>query len=421
MKIAMLVGNLKNQNSKIFMALSILNVLLIAFVLTNDLHNLVFKLDLSKSDWDYNYDYGFMYFVIAGTMLIELIGSIILLFKKAKNSPNRYGFIFLIFFISALLTYIYGYVTRIPFFYESDMSLAFCTFSLLFLEMCIRIGGIPSNSYYRKLFEMSEIKLQITDTNGNNLFISKDTDPIKNSTWEKLIASDTPIKINPNTLLLKDKISGGYAVWKEDITAMNILKQALEEANRKLETSNKILSKNIETQRQITNTKTLVETYSKLEQEVSSHEKRLKFMLDNPPSNKNEQDKFLGTIAVLICYTKRKYDLFYLKSRKKEIVSINELIVYINELAEIAELTGIKNIISCDLKCKINIKQFSLFYDFFDSVLEWAIMNKNKSIYIQIISEDEKLTMKLLMSRNSLNYRLPNQLQKEVNFYSRTF
>jgi hypothetical protein len=63
-------------------ALAIINITLAAMVMTNDLHNLVFRLDLSNPNWSSVYEYGVgFYFVMAGCFIPLAAGIVIMLFK----------------------------------------------------------------------------------------------------------------------------------------------------------------------------------------------------------------------------------------------------------------------------------------------------------------------------------------------------
>ena len=46
---------------------------LFAIVMTNDLHNLVFRVDLANPNWSSEYDYGFMYYIVMSASFIPLI------------------------------------------------------------------------------------------------------------------------------------------------------------------------------------------------------------------------------------------------------------------------------------------------------------------------------------------------------------
>ena len=154
--------------------------------------------------------------------------------------------------------------------------------------------------------------------------------------------------------------------------------------------------------------------YLKLEKEVAVYEEKLANMFDFMPTERENQNIFLVEIAILICYIKRKYDLFYIKNSSGDNIQVSQLISYIKEFTEISSLIGVQCMILCDLTDEISINNFILFYDFFYSLLEWGIHNKNKMIYLKILSENKQIVMKLLMPHKALKYELPKYLQNDI-------
>ncbi|MCL2815939.1 MAG: hypothetical protein FWD23_15190, partial [Oscillospiraceae bacterium] len=394
----------------------ILDLILIGLVMTNDLHGIMFKMDLSRPGWSStgNYSYGLLYFIVMSALLLQLIAGIIVIFTKIKHSPLRFGVIFPLGFIAALIGYMVGYVLNIPVFTESDMTLIICMFALLFLEISIRAGQIPVNTHYRSLFKNAGLNLQITDESGASAFTSKDAEPLDTKLWERLKNSGAPIHIDENTLLLKNKISGGYAVWRENIYAINKLKAEIEISSRQLEDSNRLLS-NIarakEKESQINPRRML---YAAFEKNIAGYEQKLTQMLRSVPADDSEIPAYMGTVAILVCYVKRQFNLLISEINGNETISFNEFVVYIDELAELARLTGTQFIICCDLRGEIGTRQAILFYDFFHSVMEWTITGKNPGSLVNIMSADGVVCMNLMSSAESMNYNLPEKTSEEI-------
>ena len=422
LRIASLIGT-GNENKKIpkwFFALLVFNSLLVVLVFTNDLHGMAFKLDLSQPGWSYtdNYSYGFIYYIIAATLLVQLVCGIVLMFTKIKNSPRRFGIIFPLIFTFLLILYIAGYAVRIPLFTESDMTLVMCMFALLFLEVCIWTGQIPVNLRYRALFKNAGLKLQITDGNGNSIFASDDAEPLDDILWDKLKYSETPIYTDDNNLLLKNKISGGYAIWQENIEIISRLKKEIELSNQQLETSNRLLSQFVgakENEAQINSRNML---YAAFEKNIAGNEKKLADMLRSIPeesSGTSEISGYMGTVAILVCYIKRRFNLLISEMNRNETVSFNEFIVYIDELAELARLTGVQFIVCCNLTGEILTRNAILFYEFFNSVIEWTVAHKISGSVVNIISKDGRIGMNLMTPADFIDYVFPGQIAEQIN------
>ncbi|MCL2158642.1 MAG: hypothetical protein FWH48_04465 [Oscillospiraceae bacterium] len=421
LRIASLIGSdFKNAHlPRWFFALCATNLFLVGLVFTNDLHGLVFELDLSVPGWSGDYGHGFLFFVIAATLLSELLGAIALMFAKTRHSPRRFGVIFPICFVWALAAYIAGYVARVPFFVESDIVILYCAFALLFLELCIRTGHIPVNVNYRRLFLNVGNKLQITDNDGNLAFASSDAEPLEKWLWDALTKSEggaplQSLQIDKNTLLRKNKIAGGYALWQEDISAINETRAKIEAANLELEFSNNLLSKNAQLEERAMRVRLRSELFSALDEAMASCRQRFDEMLDLAAvSDSSEQRELVGTAAVLVCYTKRRLNFMFMKLGANEAIALGDFGAYMDELAEIAKLTGIECLISCGQKGKLSLSCAALFYDLFNSVLEWSAANQCKKIMLQIVFENGRIAAKLLMYHAAIGYEPPGALAGE--------
>ena len=414
------VGSGVKRTSKLFYGLCFVNLVLVALVMTNDLHGLAFafRQSLAESGWSNNYSYGIVYFAITAVLLVELVGGIILMFAKAKHSPRRFGVIFPLIFTGALIMYIVGYAARVPVVFDSDMTLTFCAFALLFLELCIRAGQIPVNIRYRELFENADMNLQIVDSDGTGVLSQKDTVPLDAKTWGRLKESPVSINADADTLFLKNKIAGGYAVWREDIAAVNGLKAQLDASNRNLAFLNEILSNVARAKEQTAHMETKNELYAMLEKDIAGHEARLAEMLGGAPEDESKRAAHMGTVAVLVCYIKRKCQLLLSEMGGAESIKIRELSAYMEELTDAARLAGIDCLIPRAQNGSIDTRQAILSYDFFGSVLEWSAVNLRGKIITQILPGDGnngRITMKLLMNPEALAFELPEALAGEIN------
>jgi hypothetical protein len=388
---------------------------MVGLVLTNDLHSFMFKLDLSQPGWSDNYGYGFLYYIIVVVLLLQLIGSIVIMFTKTKRGSKRFGIIFPLIFITVLAIYIVGYATRVPFFAESDVTMVYCVFTLLFLELCIRTGHIPVNTHYRDLFRSVGLKLQITDDRGNSLLTSDNSEPFDAELWDKLKNNGMPVYKNENTLILKNKISGGYAVWHEDVTSIVRLKAEIEKSNRQLETSNKLLSQIAQAKEKESQIKSRNILYAAFEKNIAVHEQKLTQMLRFPPIDDLEIPVYMGIVAILACFVKRQFNLLISEMNGNESVSSTEFAAYADELAELAKFTGPQFMIYCNLTGEINMWHAMLFYDFFYSIVEWTILKKGTGSFVNIVSENGSITMNLMLSADAVRYMLPEKLAEEIN------
>ena len=401
LRIASLIGTVsgKKRVPKPLRWIYALNLLLIILVFANDLHSLAFQMDLTNPGWSVEYSYGPLYYILTAIALLELTGAVVFMFLKVRHSPRRFGVIFPLAFIVIVFLYGLGYALRIPLFVESDMTLMSGMFALLFLELCMRTGQIPVNINYRGLFQSIGLNLHITDGNGNIMIRQRQA---------SLLRSDA------DTLLYKKEISGGYAVWQTDITAMNRLKAETEAVNLRLTQANALLERTAQTESQAAQARARLELYTALENGIAEREQRLAETLRNVPEEESRRGAYLGILALQVCFIKRWCDLFWLTLDGEETVAFDTLVIYIDELAEIARQAGIKCVTCCALLGQISIRRAMLFYDFFDTVLERTMAGEHAALVSQLVAEEGHLTMKLMLSCEGMKRELPERLTAEI-------
>jgi hypothetical protein len=392
------------------------NLILIILVLTNDLHGLMFRIDLSTPGWSLraNYGYGPVYNIVFAALFLELIGGIFIFYRKVKHSPRRLGAILLLTFTIALMVYMAGYAVRIPIFVNSDLTMVTCTFTLLFFELCMQLGQIPVNRKYRKLFQIGQSKIQITDESGKPVYLSDDTKPLSPDLWEKLKNSDNAIHMDEKTLLFKNKVSGGYAVWQEDITAINILRSELEATNKNLESVNLTLSNVVHTKKQAALSRVRTELYDLLEKNVASHEKRLDVLLRSIPSDDMKRTVHFGIAALLVCFIKRESQLLIYEMNGNKTITIEDIIIYLDELVEYANLAHVECLISNNWDGELSTQRVLLLYSFFHNLLEWSAEHSLGKIIMQIASAQSRVMIKFLMSPKFFDFNLPDIISAQV-------
>jgi hypothetical protein len=264
--------------------------------------------------------------------------------------------------------------------------------------------------HYRSLFKNAELKLQITDGCGNAVFASSDALPLAAGQWEQLKDGGGRVHVDKNTLLLKSKISGGYAVWQEDVSFITKIKEEIAAKSRLLETANVLLSNEAREKERDAQVIIQAELFAAFEKDIAFHERRLAGLLESVPGDALHLKK----AAMLACYIKRRCHLLYLTMDGQKTVSYNEFVVYVDELAEFARMIGIQCPAYCNLTGEISLEQVMLFYDFWASFLEWAAENNENSIVSQTISENGRLTMRLATGINAMSYDLPEKTAREL-------
>ena len=374
-----------------------LNLALFALVITNDFHLLTFVMDLTRADAESSYTYGPFYYIVLVAVMAEIVLSFAMLLQKGRKSPNRNGILFPFSFYSLLFVYCIAYIMRIPIAVQSDLAIVVCIFSLLFMESCIRVGLIPVNTKYKKLFAASTLRMQIADHAGNTVFSSTKSIPPEPKLWARLSKEQsTSLLVNKNTILFASPVNGGTVIWQEDISRINKLHRELKLSIKKLEAANALL----DGQGQVSGRLALVEArstlFSELEAEIETKTLLLSHLITALPTYDDKRFQ-MARVTLLLCYIKRRCNLFF-RERESDCLPSDELVLYLNEIAEFSELINIQVLITAKNIPDMLTRQATLFYDFLYTILEWCVYENCHTLLVQLLFEKDSFTLSLLPS-----------------------
>ena len=188
--------------------------ILLALVLTNDLHQCVFRFPDDAAIWtEETYKYGWGYFLTVFWGVSCGIAALSVMFFKSKLPKKRW--VLWIPVVSFLLTgvSVVLYALRIPFarVIGWDLAIFESMAFTVFFESCIQSGLIQSNTRYADMFRASrDLSVQITDNHYVVQYSAENAEPISREILEKAEAS--PIVLNDGKLIHNMPISGGRAV-----------------------------------------------------------------------------------------------------------------------------------------------------------------------------------------------------------------
>ena len=365
------------------------NGALVALVFTNDLHNWIFKLDLSNPNWDSDYSYGAGYYVIMAVCAAMALAAVVMMLLKSRRNPRKKRFLYPLVFCALLTAYSLGYFLRIPPAWESDLTMIAGLFTLLFIEAALRTGMIPVNTKYSTLFKHSPLSMQILD-NADNVMLS---------------SAAGPLRRDDNALLFAAPIVGGWALWQEDISALNRLHREVEVYARSLANANAVLAEEEQIKRAMEEENARTQILSQLEAEIAAHTARLSTLIEN-----NESP---ARIVLLLCYIKRRCNLFF-RERETQSLPADELTVYIDELAEFAGYANVKIITTSQISAGMGLRRATLFYDFFYSVVDWAAGCGCPFMLVRLGVKHGVTTLQLLPSEDVRSFRMEDGLARSI-------
>ncbi len=204
----------RRQWTGIFLVITVGVILL---VMTNDLHQLVFRFPAEKPWTDDEYFYGPGFVLCVAWIAIGFLTMLGILIAKCRNPGKKkiwLPFVPLgLFFIWCIAN-----IFRIPHLkiIAGDMAAACCLLIAALFESCIQCGLILVNNRYGELFQASRgINAQISDRNLNIRYTTGDG--IELDKEEMKEALENPGYEKEGIRLNSIPINGGYAFWIEDI------------------------------------------------------------------------------------------------------------------------------------------------------------------------------------------------------------
>lgn len=400
-------------SNKALTAIALWNSILVIFVHTNDLHNLVFRFDSASPTYATDYSYGPVFYIITLTWVAELIAAIVMLLIKSSQLPRKKAFIFPLIFCSILLIYAVGYITRIPIFWESDYTTVVGILSLIFLEISMQSGLVQINNKYSSLFTHSPLNMQILNWEGELVLASANAPQFDLELQQAALAAfPESVRANRDTLVFSKEITGGYAQWQEDISNLNFLDRQIKESMEKLKLANAILEEEEKIRRELDEESAKLRVMAALKEVIEADLLRLSSMIENLAGSK-EKSRENGRIALLLCYVKRSSNLFF---RKQEtgFISANELTVYVEELAEIAHYVGVKILVNSSLKEVVSVEQARSLYEFAYSVIDWTAQTENPHILLYLLEEEGQIVLRFIASEDLSQFEPDQDLSDAI-------
>lgn len=311
-------------------ALAIIPSTLFLLVITNDLHQWMFAFSSGVPGEPDNssYTHGPVYFCCLGWMVICLFFSLILLLKKSRVPCVKKKKI--IPFVIGCATVIYGilYLSGLPAVrrWFGDMNVMFCLLYAAIYESCIRCRMIQSNTGYVELFGATTLAACIADRNGNIVLRSRAAD-------EDMVCPQDGLQIiRSNGIRISSApISGGYAVWQDNVEPLTELRAKLSENKTKIKNNKEKLLEAYLIQKKLNELTEKNRIYDELETKYGKQIVRIGQLLKQcEGAEPVEIQNLLKRILLLGTYIKRGANLYFL-SLEYEFLPQQELRLTVDE------------------------------------------------------------------------------------------
>lgn len=370
------------------------SVVLIVCVLTNDLHQQVFRFEGPIPYSDKNYGYGILFMLIQLWIIACLVIMEILLVKKSRI-PDRKRFWLPVIPGLLLLGWNIANLLGLPFVktFAGDMTAICCLLMAAIFQGCILCGLIQTNSRYFELFQATGgLDAEITDDSFRRYYFSGEFPELSKDLRDSIIAKSSVQErgIRINHLPVK----GGHLFWSEDISVLLDQYQDIQEQQEELTARNQLLRKTykkeaerrkLEEQNRLLN---IIQSQTSRQYELLSHYME---KLEQTES-REEYELILSKIVVVGTYLKRWKNLMLTRySSREDSLTMADLKQSLAESCENLKLCEIKAAYFVqDKEKQLRADDVLKCYDFFEWLVEqlFDVMN---SVFFRVTQIEEKL------------------------------
>lgn len=224
------------------------SAVLLELVLTNDLHQQVFRL---QQPWNENYQYGWLFGLVVGWIVICILLAFGIIAHKSRNPRilRRLPLPAIPMVLLGVYAVLYGFHFPLIRQFLGDMTIVHCLMTAASLEGGLRCGLIQSNTGYVELLRVTSLAVQLVDRQGNVYCCSENGRMADRR--ELQAAMHGTVQLDEHTLLRSAPVQGGYVMWQTDITELVENMERLKENRTELAERNYLEQQNYEVERKI--------------------------------------------------------------------------------------------------------------------------------------------------------------------------
>lgn len=363
-------------------------IMLIA-VFTNDLHEKVFVFYNGIINFDLEYGYDWVYYIVMGWFIVMGFYFVLMMILKSRvPGSRRLQKMPILIMIFASLFWV-GYSMKL---YNCDLTVMDILIIVLLLESAIQSGQLPSNSSYQQLFDSTTVPVLIVDADYQPHYVSAAALPVTEDAMRK---TENETLHMGNTLLSSVPIHGGRVVWQDDITQLNKLKEQLQDTREQLGEENILLQAELELKEQRAKADEQNRLYDRIAREVEPQLIKADGLLRQIEQNPENTRELIARVCVLGSYIKRRGNLLLL-GEEAEKIPARELEYCIRESMENLRLGQIFTSFQSSCQGSYSLDSIVEVYDFFENMVE-RLMDRITAMMVNLNCHGEKITLNIQM------------------------
>ena len=371
--------------------LAIVPTVLFLSVITNDLHQQVFAFSGGVPGGQDNSSFSHrpLYFACLVWMIACMVFSLVRLLNKSRIPGS--GKKNLAPFVTGCITVLYGvlYLSGLPAvrWWFGDMNVMFCLLFAAIYESCIRCRMIQSNTGYVELFEATTLAACIADSSGNIVLRS-------HAACEDIACPEEGTQVfRPDGIRISSApISGGYAVWQDNVRPLTELRAKLSGNKAIIKNNKEKLQEAYFVQKKLYELTEKNRIYDELEARYGKQINRIGQLLkqceDTGPA---EVQNLLKRILLLGTYIKRGANLYFL-GMEYELLPQQELRLTVDEAVRVMTVCGTECSVVYRTTKPMRSTEVMRLFDLLKTVAEMTI-NGLQSLFISVSDSEMDLSV----------------------------
>lgn len=359
--------------------------LLILLVLTNDLHQLVFRFPgdpegITGQNGTYTHRLPFYLFYVWFLAVLTL--GVALAIKQCRL-PNIVKKLWMpLYFAGFGILVVLSLFDSLTIQGVSLWLLVECLAMVVIgiEESCIQLGLIPANSSYQTVARLADKPFIISDREGRPVYASR--------------TAQEMFRRKQNLQIYEKPIKGGRVSWAVDLTGLNELNRQLETANQSIQSRNEYLQTQNALKEEETRLATKNALYNQIAGSVRSQLDVIEVLQQGTADNST-----LAKIAVLSAYIKRRSNMELLKA-DRESFPAEELASAIRESCEYLKLCGVNAVLNHVLDCQLEADTQIILYQSFEAVVE-GCMDSLQLLLVNVTLENSRPMLRMTLSATS--------------------
>lgn len=358
-------------------------------VFTNDLHQKVFVFYNGFINFDLEYSYDWVYYIVMAWFIIMGFYFVLMMVLKSRvPGSRRLQKMPILIMLFAALFWI-GYSMKL---YNCDLTVMDCLIIVLLLESAIQSGLLPSNSQYQQLFDATTVPVQILDKDYQPHYVSAGALPVDEEILRRTEGGTVHLE---DTLVNSAPINAGRVVWQDDITQLTELQERLQDTQEQLGEENTLLKAELELKEKRAKTEEQNRLYDRIAREVEPQLKKADTLLQMIEKEPEKAHPLIAKVCVLGSYIKRRGNLLLLGEETEKILS-RELEYCIRESLENLSLGQVFVALNCKCEGRLPLEYMVAAYDFYETMVE-HLLDDITAMLVNLTCSEEKVVMNIQM------------------------